>query len=412
MRLCHRAVISVMAVLFSRAASRLRATAADEPTSAAVFDDTTVHEIRLDMHSGDWSQLQAHYLENTFYPADVTLNGYTVRNAGVRSRGTGSRDPRKPGLRITFDEYVDDQTFAGLKGLVLDNFRQDPGMMKESLSMALFARMGLAAPRVSHARVYINGDYLGLFAVIEPIDKRFLRRTLGEDSGYLYEFEWAGAYHFEWLGGDPLRYAEMFESETRENETPAQRFSTLVQMITATTRESTSSWERTMGRYFDFERLFAYLAVENFLSDHDGLAGDWGINNFYLYRFAASDRFQFLPWDKDVNFREVDRDVFEPLDGNHLFTTAMEFGDLRDAYIQALRRCAAIAPRRMQAGKVGSSAKSAATRTRFVPRHWPTKRRHGRTSASSRRSPGCRVSRATAADRSSDRWAVRRRPWS
>ena len=67
-------------------------------------------------------------------------------------------------------------------------------MMKEALSMALFARMGLAAPRVSHARVYVNGDYLGLFAVIEPIDKRFLRRTLGEDSGYLYEFEWAGEY--------------------------------------------------------------------------------------------------------------------------------------------------------------------------------------------------------------------------
>ncbi|WP_157899708.1 CotH kinase family protein [Luteitalea pratensis] len=332
-----------MAVLVLVFGTATGASGADEPTSAAVFDDTTVHEIRLAMHSGDWSQLQAHYLENTFYPADVTWNGYTVRNAGVRSRGSGSRDARKPGLRITFDEYVDDQTFAGLKGLVLDNFRQDPGMMKEALSMALFARMGLAAPRVSHARVYVNDDYLGLFAVIEPIDKRFLRRTLGEDGGYLYEFEWAGAYHFEWLGDDPLRYAEMFDSETRENETPAQRFSTLVQMITATTRESTSSWERTMGRYFDFERLFAYLAVENFLSDHDGLTGDWGINNFYLYRFAASDRFQFLPWDKDVNFREIDRDVNESLDANFLFATAMEFRDLRDAYIQALRKCAAIA---------------------------------------------------------------------
>ena len=240
MRLCHLCRFSAMAVLVLLFGTATGASGADEPTSAAVFDDTTVHEIRLAMHSGDWSQLQAHYLENTFYPADVTWNGYTVRNAGVRSRGSGSRDARKPGLRITFDEYVDDQTFAGLKGLVLDNFRQDPGMMKEALSMALFARMGLAAPRVSHARVYVNDDYLGLFAVIEPIDKRFLRRTLGEDGGYLYEFEWAGAYHFEWLGDDPLRYAEMFESETRENEPPAQRFSTLVQMITATTRESTA----------------------------------------------------------------------------------------------------------------------------------------------------------------------------
>ena len=53
------------------------------------------------MHSGDWSQLQAHYLENTFYPADVTYDGHTVRNVGVRSRGTAvatraSRDCASP----------------------------------------------------------------------------------------------------------------------------------------------------------------------------------------------------------------------------------------------------------------------------------------------------------------------------
>lgn len=343
MRLCQRGALCAVAMFILSCGVTARATEADEPASTDVFDDTTVHELRLEMNSSDWAQLQAHYLENTFYPVDVTWDGYTVRNAGVRSRGTGSRDARKPGLRITFDEYVSDQTFAGLKGLVLDNFRQDPAMMKEALSMALFARMGLPAPRVSHARVYVNGDYLGLFGVIEPIDKRFLRRTLGEDNGYLYEFEWAGAYRFEWLGDDPSRYAEMFESETHESEPLAQRFSTLVQMITATTRAPTGSWQRTMSRYFDFERLLDYVAVENFLSDHDGLAGDWGINNFYLYRHAASDRFEFLPWDKDVNFREVDRDVYEPLDGNHLFATAMQFSDLREAYTRALRRCAAIA---------------------------------------------------------------------
>ena len=343
MRPCPRLTCSVLTALVLAGGNAGSARAADEPTSEAVFDDTTVHEIRFELNSQDWSTLQARYLENTFYPADISVDGYTVRNVGIRSRGTGSRDPRKPGLRVTFDRYVDDQTFAGLKGLVLDNFRQDPGMMKEGLSMALYARMGLAAPRVAHARVFINGNYLGLYAVIEPIDKRFLQRTLGEDTGYLYEFEWSGAYRFEWLGGEPLRYEEMFESETRESEPAAQRLSTLVQAINATTRESTNAWQRTMSRYFDFERLFAYLAVEMFLADHDGLAGDWGINNFYLYRFADNDRFQFLPWDKDVNFREVDFDVYEPLKGNHLFETALQFGSLRDIYVRALRRCAAIA---------------------------------------------------------------------
>lgn len=324
---------------------------ADAPTAESLFDDTVVHELHLDMHGADWSRLQEHYLENTYYPADLTWDGYTVRNIGIRSRGTGSRDARKPGLKLTFDEYVSDQTMASLKGLVLDNFRQDPGMMKESLSMALFTRMGVAAPRVTHARVFVNGEYLGLYGVIEPIDTRFLRRTLGEDGGYLYEFEWAGAYRFEWLGGDPLRYAEMFESETRDSEPPAQRFSTLVQMITATTRESTQTWQQTMGRYLDFDQLFAYLAVESFLADHDGLAGDWGVNNFYLYRFASSDRFQFLPWDKDVTFRELDRDVFENLESHHLFSTALQFDGPRNAYLAALRRCAAIAAETDHSGR-------------------------------------------------------------
>ena len=344
-------VVALAALLMAGPSSAL-AQSEVPPTSADVFDDRVVHEIRLSMHSADWSRLQAHYLENTFYPADLSWDGHTVvRNVGIRSRGTGSRDARKPGLRVTFDEYVSDQTFAGLKGLVLDNFRQDPAMMKEALSVALFARMGLPAPRVSHARVYVNDDYLGLFAVIEPIDKRFLRRTLGEDGGYLYEFEWNGAYHFEWLGHDPLRYAEMFEAETRESEPPAQHYSTLVQMITATTRVSTGDWPSMMSRYVDFDRLMTYLAVESFLSDHDGFAGDWGMNNFYLYRFAASDQFQFLPWDKDVNFREIDRDVFTGLDDNHLLGTALKHSRLRDLYVRALRRCAAVADERDASGR-------------------------------------------------------------
>jgi spore coat protein CotH len=346
MRLYHGTRTAVIALCLLGPATFAPHGQTVEPPPEALFDDSVVHDLHLSLNAADWSRLQAHYLENTYYPADLSWNGITVRNIGIRSRGSGSRDARKPSLRLNFDEYVDDQTFADLKGLVLDNFRQDPAMLKESVAMALFTRLGQAAPRVSHARVHINGQYLGLFGVIEPIDKRFLRRTLGEDRGYLYEFEWSGAYHFEWLGADPLRYAQMFEAETRESEPPAQLLSTLIQMINATTRESTHRWESTMSRYFDFRQLLTYAAVESFLSDHDGLAGDWGSNNFYLYRFADSDRFQFLPWDKDVSFREVDRDVFAGIDQHHLLRTAMQFPRLRDMYVDALRRCAAIASER------------------------------------------------------------------
>src|SRR6266542_1488925 len=69
------------------------------------FDDSFVHEIRFTINTCDWSSLQIHYLDNTYYPADMRVNDEVVRNLGVRSRGTGSRHPLKPGLRVDMDLY-------------------------------------------------------------------------------------------------------------------------------------------------------------------------------------------------------------------------------------------------------------------------------------------------------------------
>ena len=50
--------------------------------------------------------MRAEFQANTYYPADLTLNGQTVRNIGIRSRGRGSRSSNKPGLRVDFDRYT------------------------------------------------------------------------------------------------------------------------------------------------------------------------------------------------------------------------------------------------------------------------------------------------------------------
>jgi len=317
--------------------------AQDTARAEALFDAGVLHELRISMHSADWTRLRETYMFDTYYPADVMWDGHAVRNAGVRSRGFGSRDFRKPGLKVDFNHYVSGQELAGLKGVVLDNFRQDPAMLKETISMQLFARMGVAAPRAAHVRVYVNNEYLGLFAELELVDKAFLRSAYGEDDGYLYDFEWDWEYRLTWLGGDPRAYSTMFKAETHESQPPDVVFGTLVQMITAVNRTSRDAWPQVLTRYFDVEHLMAYTAVEAFLSDHDGLAGDWGINNFYLYRPADSEQFRFIPWDKDVNFRESGRELEAGFEGNPLLETAMNYSRFRDVFRDAARRCAAIA---------------------------------------------------------------------
>jgi hypothetical protein len=341
---------TVLALLVSAAPS---GRAAEASAAAQLFDGSLIHELRVSMHSADWTRLRETYMFDTYYPADVAWDGHVLRNIGIRSRGFGSRDYRKPGLKLDFNRYVSGQELAGLKGVALDNFRQDPAMLKETVSMRLFAKMGVPTPRAVHARVYINDEYLGLFAAIELVDKTFLRSTLGEDEGYLYDFEWDWEYRLTWLGGDPRAYASMFKAETHETQPPERQFGTLVEMINAVNRSSRDDWPRALARYFEVEHLMAYVAVESFLADHDGLAGDWGINNFYLYRYADSERFRFIPWDKDVNFREPGREVEAGFDGNPLLATAMHYSPLRAVFRAALRRCAALAAEVVAPGAPG-----------------------------------------------------------
>jgi spore coat protein CotH len=65
----------------------------------------------------------------------------------------------KLGLLLDFDRFAAGRRFLGLAALVLDNAWQDPSFVRESVTMALFARMGQPAPRESYARLFINGTY-------------------------------------------------------------------------------------------------------------------------------------------------------------------------------------------------------------------------------------------------------------
>ena len=112
-------------------------------------------------------------------PADFVWNGQKVANVGIRSRGRGSRNAHKPGLKVDFDRYATGQKFLGLKSLVLDNLAQDPSGIHETVSMAFYARLGIPTPREAHVRLYVRGEYIGLYALIESVDKDFLKRVFG-----------------------------------------------------------------------------------------------------------------------------------------------------------------------------------------------------------------------------------------
>lgn len=330
--------LSARACAAAALALGLAAWPAAAQTSDDLFNGNVLHEIRLDIHPADWQKLKSGYLENTYYPCNFQWGSLTVPYVGIRSRGTGSRSDVKPGLRVDFDRYEYAQEFLGLKSVVLRNNTQDASMLHERVAMLFFQRMGLPAPREAHTRLYVNDEYVGLYTIVESVDKRFLKRVFGENDGYLYEYKWAEKWLFEYRGPDLWRYSPApFQPETHEKDpNPAP----LEAMVRAVNQSSDTDFVRAVSDYLDLRLFMVHVGIENFLAETDGFLGDWGINNFYFYRFEGKNLSQFIAWDKSHTFQGVSYPIWRNAYDNVLMRRALAVPELRNAYLETLYKSA------------------------------------------------------------------------
>jgi hypothetical protein len=312
--------------------------------AAPLFDDSRLEDLHLRINSRDWQTLKSTFRSNAYYPADFQWQTSTVRNIGIRSRGNGSRNGIKPGLRVDFDRYSTKQKFLDLKSVVLRNNTQDPSNLHERLGMQFFARMGLAAPRELHVRLFVNYAYAGLYTLVEAVDRAFLLRAFGEDEGYLFDYDYptdAAPYYFEYRGDDPAAYVPLpFSPETHET-TP--RADVIERMVYTINNTSAGQFRAAIEEFVDVATLVRYVAVETFLAEQDGFVGDFGMNNYYMYRPAESNRFTFVPWDKSQAFvLGPTSSIWHNISGvpedasNRLFTRLLQDPDLYDLYLETL----------------------------------------------------------------------------
>jgi CotH protein len=303
-----------------------------------IFDQSVLHETRIVMDPADWRALRDNYLTNQYYAANISLDGEVVPQVGIRSRGSGSRSETKPGLKVDFNKYIKTQEFHGYKTLVVDNLTQDPALMRERLSFAVFEAMGIAAPQIAHTRLTVNDEYWGVYTLVEPVSKPFLKSRIGQESGNLFDYTYNFAWDFSYRGPEATAYVPLpFEPQTNEDKLDA---SDLVGFVRAINELPDATFSRDIAAYLDTERFLTYLAVENALAEYDGFVGDFGLNNFYLYQYGGQARFTFIPWDKETNLASPSWPVFRRLETNVLTRKLLADPAQRAVYLAALRRAA------------------------------------------------------------------------
>ena len=207
-------------------------------------------------------------------------NGQTVRNVGIRSRGRGSRNAHKPGLKIDFDRYSTNQKFLGLKSLVLDNLTQDPSGIHETVAMRLPARGSAFLRPAKRTSGYTCGaNTSGSTRSSKRSTRTLLARiygSIGEDTqndGWLYEFVWQEDWRFTDLGTDLAPIKLRFEATTHESETDEKKYRKVQELITLANQTPEDRLVEVLGPRFDLPGFVRFVAAQAYLGDTDGFLG-------------------------------------------------------------------------------------------------------------------------------------------
>lgn len=318
-------------------------------TTDDFFNPAVLHRIDIWIHSSDWAELKARYEDDTKYPVRLAWDGVVIYDAAIHSRGGGTRSGTKPGLRVDLEHYHSGPQFPYLHSFVLDNLLQDPSGVRETLAMQTHDRLGIAAPREAHTRLYVNGEYAGLYAIVEAVDEKMMTRLFGAgdngvaDQGYLFDYQWLDAWRFEYLGSVLEPYMARLQAVTRADDPQEAIWRPVEELVRLINLTPPERLEDVVGSRLDLEQFVRFAAVQNFLAENDGLLGYDGLNNFYLYRIGGLERHVFIPWDEDNALLQSDFPVAERLDDNVLMQKLMQVPRFAALYWDTLRQAAASA---------------------------------------------------------------------
>jgi spore coat protein CotH len=163
------------------------------------FITDRVVAVRIVMSEDDWTASQQNALAEEYVRADFWFDGELVPDVAVRPKGNSSlRQAANSGstrfsLKVDFNLLNRNRNFRGLKKLNFNNGFSDPTLIRESLAYELFDQMGIPTPRTSFVDLWINDTHLGVYTMVEQIDKTFLGQHFSKNDGNLYKPEMLAA---------------------------------------------------------------------------------------------------------------------------------------------------------------------------------------------------------------------------
>lgn len=247
---------------------------------------------------------------------------FSTSSFSIKTSGNMTKNTPKSSYRVKFEEGK----FAGMKALNLKSMWNDVSQMREALAWDLFAKAKVVAPRHTYAKVCFNNRYMGLYSVIENVDKNFLQDRFPQKAkGNLYQVNYSVqdlgpanlGYRRDHSGNDQgAQYYKRqnisertYELKTNVDDFLLASYDDLASFIRILNRHGDpSSFVSDMEATFDVKAYLRWAAINNLLGAWDNY---WQTaSNFTLYNqgqersenFMKHPYFVWIPWDYDNTF--------------------------------------------------------------------------------------------------------------
>lgn len=307
--------IVIIALLFTGILLYLPQTnmATKVPYETSLFTKTEVMSVNIQMDGDKWKEFLENAASEKYSACDVTVNGTTYYNVGIRTKGNTSLTQivnddttDRYSFKIKFDKYVENQTCEGLSKLVLNNIFKDNTYMKEYMSYDLMANLGIVTPLYAFSNISVNGSAWGTYIALESLEEDFSYRNFGEDYGALYKVEGTQ------MGGGGKAVGETKKSDGTDLIYTDDSISSYAGILDNESYDVTKSQKKALIKavkklnegtdiesYVDVDQTLKYFAANVFLVNLDSYLSNM-THNYYLYE--KDGKITPIPWDYNLSF--------------------------------------------------------------------------------------------------------------
>jgi len=253
-------------------------------------------EAKRELHRGGFGT------EFPWVTASLIADGTTLEKIGLRYKGNAtymmSGRFLKRSLKVDIDKFDSGARFHGLKSLTLNCGVFDPSKSREALAYSIYRAAGVPAPRTAFAEATItvpgkyDREHVGLFTLVETVDRNFLKLNFKNNAGLLMKPERLRG--LDYLGEDWARYKDTYQPKREATREEIRRVIDFTRLVNAA---PDAQFDKEIATYLDLDAFLKFMAATAFVANIDSFTGG---HNYCLYLHPETKKFHFIPWDLDL----------------------------------------------------------------------------------------------------------------